>query len=81
LGTYSLSQDPTKVGFFGVTSDLDAITGIQFNSVHGGIINTGVDNILLGSTLASVPEPSSLILAALGAIALFVSLGKARRKA
>lgn len=81
LGSYVLNQDPTHVGFWGVTSDADAITGIRFDSVHGGLINTGIDNIRMGSVVDSVPEPSSLILAALGAFAMFASLAKSRRKA
>jgi hypothetical protein len=72
LGTYTLNQDPTKIGFWGVTSDDEAITSIRWNTIKGGQVNTGIDNIRMGSLnqplppLPTVPEPSAMALFGLG---------------
>jgi hypothetical protein len=44
LGSYSLSHDPTMVGFLGITSN-DPITSIRWTTTNGRTIGTGVDNI------------------------------------
>ena len=78
LGTYMLEQDPTKIGFWGVTSDAEAITSIRWNTIKGGQVNTGIDNIRMGSinqALPSVPEPSGMALFALG-LASFAWMGR-----
>lgn len=62
LGTYSLSHDPTLVGFFGVTSS-EAIAKIQWTTVDGRSVNTGIDNVMIGSV---VPVPGALVLGLLG---------------
>jgi hypothetical protein len=62
LGTYSVSQDSTKIGFFGVTAS-EAITSIRWTGVLGNLVNTGIDNLRTGSvnaTATSVPEPSAV---------------------
>jgi hypothetical protein len=84
LGSFVLNQNPAQVGFWGVTSDVDAITGIRFTSTLGGIINTGIDNVRLGSAQstvepATVPEPSSLILLAFGLLAVLVGMKQKRQ--
>ncbi len=77
LGTYLFSQDPTLVG---VTSDASDITGVQWITISGGIVNTGIDNIRLGAldAPASVPEPSSLILMGLSLFGGMIALRKRR---
>ena len=67
LDTFTVSHAPDQVGFFGVVADV-AITAIRWTSVSGKIIDTGIDNIRQGSTLSTVPEPSSLILLSIGFI-------------
>lgn len=62
LGTYILSQDPTIVGFFGVTSS-DPITKIQWTTTGGERINTGIDNVQVGTY---VPTPGALLLGSMG---------------
>ena len=58
LDTFTLVQDSSKVGFFGVVSS-EAITSIRWTTVDGGLVNTGVDNIRVGSP---VPEPGTSVL-------------------
>jgi hypothetical protein len=62
LDTFSLAQDSTKVGFFGVVAS-EPISRIRWTTTDGFAVNTGIDNIRLGM----VPEPatSSLMLAGL----------------
>lgn len=62
LGTFILSQVPTIVGFFGVTSS-DPITKIQWTTTGGETINTGIDNVLVGTV---VPAPGALLLGSMG---------------
>ena len=81
LGTYTLNQDPTQVGFWGITSDAEAITSLRWTTVSGGIINTGIDNIRMGAlnqeAPGAVPEPSTLALLGLG-LAAFAWNGRKR---
>ena len=62
LGTFILSQDPAVVGFFGVTSS-DPITKIQWTTTGGEKINTGIDNVQVGTY---VPAPGALLLGSMG---------------
>ncbi len=81
LDTFILQHDPTTVGFFGVLAD-ENITSIRWTTVHGGRINTGIDNIVQGTGIVqeSVPEPSSVIsLLLLGALGT-ISQGIKRKK-
>ncbi len=74
LGTYSVVQDSTKVGFFGVVAS-EPITSIRWTGVNGGVINTGIDNIRTGVATAtpttSVPEPFTIIGTLVGGTAAF----------
>jgi len=62
LGEFYLSHDPAQVGFFGVTSS-DPIKKIQWTTVNGAVVNTGIDNVLVGHV---VPAPGALLLGAIG---------------
>jgi hypothetical protein len=62
LDSFVLFHDPTIIGFLGITS-AEAITSIQWTTVNGRTINTGIDNIRLGR---AVPEPTTLLLLGLG---------------
>ncbi|MBX3379709.1 MAG: hypothetical protein KF805_06415 [Phycisphaeraceae bacterium] len=48
LDTYLHDHDSTKVGFFGVVSDV-ALTSIRWTTSIGRSVNTGYDNILIGT--------------------------------
>ncbi len=48
LDTFSLSHNPTQVGFLGITST-EAITSIQWTTTGGASVNTGIDNIRISS--------------------------------
>lgn len=82
LGTYTVNHNPAQVGFFGLTSDAEAITSLRWTTVGGGIINTGIDNIRLGSiddvTPGAVPEPSTF--AMFGMALAAAGLAARRRK-
>ena len=82
LGSFTLNQDPTTIGFWGVTSDAEAIIGVRWTTVLGGQINTGIDNVRMGSLNAegpgAVPEPSAMALFGLGIMGLCVA-GRKRR--
>ncbi|NES72575.1 MAG: hypothetical protein F6K24_48970 [Okeania sp. SIO2D1] len=70
LDTFVLSHDPTTVGFLGILAS-EEISSIRWTTVNGGIINTGIDNILQGTEIesASTPEPKSVLsLVALGVL-------------
>jgi hypothetical protein len=59
LETYSVNQDSTKIGFFGVISS-EPIFEIVWTGVNNGAVNTGIDNLRTGFAAAnptSVPEP------------------------
>ncbi len=62
LGTFTLSHDPTKIGFFGVTA-AEGIAKIRWTTTGGGVINTGIDNIVTG---VAVPAPGALLLGSVG---------------
>ena len=62
LGTFSLSHDPTQVGFFGVTAN-EAIQRIRWTTTGGGVVNTGIDNVRIG---AVIPAPGALLLGSMG---------------
>lgn len=84
LGTYVHAQNPALPGFFGVVSDQDLITSIRWTTVHGGLINTGIDNIRLGAPdLAPppVPEPGTWALFGLGALLAAARCLRKSRKA
>ena len=73
LGTYSVNQDSTKVGFFGVTSSTP-ITSIRWTGASDPRLNTGIDNLRTGSVLSattSVPEPLTIIGTLIGGTAAF----------
>lgn len=48
LDTYTHNHNPAQVGFFGVISDV-AITSLRWSTSIGRFINTGYDNIRIGS--------------------------------
>lgn len=80
VGANTLNQDSTKIGFWGVTFGYEAITSIRWNTIKGGQVNTGIDNIRMGSfnqPLPAVPEPSALALFGLG-LASFAWMGRRR---
>lgn len=63
LGTFSLSHDPTTVGFFGATAN-EPIYKMRWTTIGGQTVNTGIDNIRLGNV---VPAPGGLVLVSIGA--------------
>lgn len=69
--TTTLSHDPATVGFFGVTSD-SPISTIQWTTVGGGVVNTGIDNVQVGV----VPVPGAVLLGLLGLSAAGMKLRK-----
>lgn len=66
LGSIELTQAPSTLGFFGVTSTAP-IGRVEFVAVGGAVKNTGIDNVRLGSV---VPEPASVLLLASGLLGL-----------
>jgi hypothetical protein len=63
LDTYSVSQDSTKVGFFGVVASTP-ITAVRWTGANDPRLNTGIDNLRTGSAISaptSVPEPFTII--------------------
>jgi hypothetical protein len=81
LDSFVLQHDPTQVGFFGVLAD-ENITSMRWTTTQGGVLNTGIDNIVQGTGIVqeSVTEPSSVIsLLALGALGT-ISQGIKRKK-
>lgn len=71
IGSYVLTQPINSAGFVGITSDV-TIGSVRWLADNGGIKDTAIDNIRVGTT---VPEPTSLVLALLG----LVMLGRAGR--
>lgn len=53
VDTFIYSHDSTKVGFFGVVSDV-AMTSIRWTTTIGRTINTGYDNILIGTACPGI---------------------------
>jgi hypothetical protein len=70
LDTFVLNHDPTTVGFLGILAS-EEITSIRWDTVNGGKVGTGIDNIVQGASRdgETVPEPSSMLgLFALGGL-------------
>lgn len=74
LGSFLQDHAENQVGFFGVVSDVN-IGSLRWTGVGGAQVNTGIDNIRLG-TIIGVAEPSSVALFALG----LTVVGYTRRK-
>ena len=64
LGTFSLAQDPTMVGFFGVVAS-QPIASFRWTTTNGAQVNTGIDNLRVGIVTA-VPEPSIIAMLCTG---------------
>jgi len=62
LGTYQLTHAEDVIGFFGVTS-VEPIAMVRWTTLGGEEINTGIDNLRIGSV---VPAPGAVLLGALG---------------
>lgn len=61
LDTFELNHDPSTVGFLGILAS-EEISSIRWYSTNGRRVNTGIDNIIQGSSpQQSVPEPTSAI--------------------
>ena len=71
IGTYVLTQGPGSVGFVGITSSV-GIGSVRWLADRGGIKDTAIDNIYVGT--AAVPEPQVyvLMLAGLGVMGALV---------
>jgi hypothetical protein len=72
IGSVSVAQTPSTLGFIGFTSTT-AIAYMTTVVDRGGVIDTGYDNVVIGTALA-VPEPSAtaMVLAALGIVGFAV---------
>ena len=64
LGSILQDHAEHQVGFLGMVSDVN-IGSLRWTGTSGGIVNTGLDNVRLG-TIVSVPEPTTLVLLVLG---------------
>jgi hypothetical protein len=66
-------------GYLGFTS-IDPITGFQWDTTGGGIINTGFSNLSVGSPFTSgVPEPSTWVMMLIGFAGIgFITYRKSR---
>ncbi len=65
-----------NLGFAGIITT-GFVTGFQIQAVNGGVINTGVDNVLAQNV---VPEPATWALMIIGFGAVGASIRSARRK-
>ena len=54
LDTINLFQDPTTIGFLGITST-ENITSLRWTTTNGRTVNTGIDNIRINA----VPIPAA----------------------
>lgn len=59
LNTFILNpDDPTVVGFLGIVAE-ETIQAIRWETIGGGTVNTGIDNIRQGTSI-DVPEPATV---------------------
>jgi hypothetical protein len=63
LGTYVDTRGAGAVRFLGISAD-EPIHKIRWTSIGGQTVNTGVDNLVLGTT--PVPAPGAVLLGTLG---------------
>ena len=62
MGTYSLSHDPTQIGFFAATAS-EPIYKIRWTTTGGQTVNTGIDNVCVGTV---IPAPGAILLGSIG---------------
>ena len=77
IGSYTLTQGPNEAGFVGITSTV-GIGSVRWTPTSGGIKDTAIDNIRVGTTNA-VPEPSTLALLLGAGLALGVRARQSQR--
>jgi hypothetical protein len=71
----AFSPEDILLGFLGITSDL-SIKSIHFGLVNGGFTQDGslsIDNLTIGNNTIMAPEPSAILLVALGIFGLVFS--------
>jgi hypothetical protein len=76
LGTVILNAAPNQVGFLGFVST-DPIAGFRWTTGLGAIVDTGFDNVRLGS-MTAVPEPLSVLILGVGFLGMLVASGLRR---
>jgi hypothetical protein len=81
LGSFTPTGNPDNIGFMGFASSTEKITAFEWESIGGGQINTGIDNLRSAAFVASVPEPETyaMLLAGLGLIGAAVKRRKAKQ--